>query len=338
MKIFNSVLLAVSLIAGFTSAQWQINGTRYSTNGFTSGAAGPFDLGIVYPLHMAHNTPNPNQAVLGCWGNYPYARHGYYVYTGWGLPINVVFYGNGFSNDDKNTLTTLLGGIGGHSYWRAIRNSNYFGYEPASPSLGQVVHTGAIWSGDYNIGGTDLRMFQEQNIINNLIDRGLLVKQAWSVYTIILGSDIKYTSNQGLVHGASTFCGMHSVVSWGSAWGSSYSCVAMLKSYESTCNIAKALGGAFPNNWNVDNVAGILIHELAESILSPPQYSDRSPAWDGRSAWKGDNCGYEPADICGNQYLNVNRYGSNANIHVSGRNYILFPMWDPQWWNCVMGD
>lgn len=102
---------------------------------------------------------------------------------------------------------------------------------------------------------------------NYMIDQKSFPNTAQAIYVVILGTEVTYilTGNgNSFVMGASSFCGTHGVVSWGSANGASYSAVGMLKSVDSTCNVAKALGGVFPNDYSVDNVAAILVHEMVD--------------------------------------------------------------------------
>lgn len=316
-----------------------------ATNSWNSAGNGPFDLGIVYPLYVSSGVPQSNSVKLTCVERgFPYAHYNHYMFSGNNLPVHVIFYGNGITNTQQNILTNLIAKIGGHSYWDAVRHYSYYGHQAATPALGVVKSTGCITSpsSNYNIGGCNLLEGQGMNIVNYMIDMNGLPKQDWSVYTIILGTDVSYTAqtkaNKSFKIGSSSLCGMHGIISWGSAKGGSYSLVGLPSSPSSSCNVAQALGGSFPNEYAVDNAAGILIHELIESILTPQMYADRSITPDGSSAWKGDVCNYEPTDICGNQFLNVGMYGNNnSNIQIGSYNYILYPMWDPLLSNCVMG-
>lgn len=135
--------------------------------------------------------------------------------------------------------------------------------------------------------------------------------------------------------GASAFCGTHSISGWGSSNNYAYTTVQLPTSYSSTCNVAKALGGAFPNDYAVDNLIAITAHELIESILSP-SYNSGQKANAGLGSAFHDDCSYQPADKCNNMFLSVNKYGNNANLQVNGKNYIVFPIYDINAKTCAM--
>lgn len=171
--------------------------------------------------------------------------------------------------------------------------------------------------------------------MNYGIDNGRIPNQSWSIYAIFLGTDVKYTA-EDFVMGASALCGTHSISGWGSSNNYAYLTVQLPTSYSSTCNIAKVFGGAFPNNdFALDNLIAITLHELIESIVSPALWSGQWANGGYGSAFN-DDCSYEPADKCNNMYLSVGNYGNNGNIEVNGQHYLVFPMYDIKRQICAM--
>ncbi len=110
--------------------------------------------------------------------------------------------------------------------------------------------------------------------------------------------------------------------------GFAYSYVQMMKNPQADCNIIGRLTGwTYPNNdFALDNAIAFTLHELVESILSPPAFNRNGvPVVDfnGGGAFE-DRRGKEPADRCSNIVMNLN---GNSNIKVgSTYNFFVFPM------------
>jgi hypothetical protein len=336
MKFTTATLLIAATTASLftTTVQSQslkcINGTTYAKTVWAAQGDGPFDLGLVYPLYSSTQS---SAAAKHCSTSVMKNFGGKYTFSGWGLPINMIYYGTGFSDNQRTLIQNFLGNIGGTSYWNVVKSYANNGWAAATPILGSssksIWNTGCITDGQYGLnGGCSVTQYNEQGILNWGMDKNFLVNQKWAIYAIMLGTNVKYTSyDSKFVLGESAFCGTHGISDWGTSKNYVYITVQLPKTYSSTCNIAKALGGAFPNNdYAVDNLIAIANHELIESIISPAMNAGQV-ANGGNGAAYQDDCSYQAADKCNNMYLSVGKFANNANIQVNGRNYLIFPVY-----------
>jgi hypothetical protein len=332
----NTLLIVSAAGTLFTTvtAWTKINATTYSQTVWAAQGDGPFDLGLVYPLYSS--TQSSVSATHCSYSNIVLTQ-GMFIFTGANLPVNLIYYGSGFTATQKTLLQNFLGNIGSTSYWSLVKAYNYNGLAAATPALGSSIwSTDCITSTQYGLKGCSVTQYDEQGILNFGIDTGRLVNQKRSIYAILLGTSVKYTSDDGLfVLGQSAFCGTNSISCWGSSNNYAYISTQLPTSSSSTCNIAKALGGAFPNEYAIDNLIAIVLHELVEAIVSPSLNAGQVANFGTNSAFH-DECSYAPADKCNNMYLSVGKFARNANIQVGGSNYLVFPLYDIVSNRCAM--
>lgn len=342
MKLNNLLNFSCALVLCATSshvnALREINQSSYPEyqTVWNSKGDGPFDLGLVYPLYTGDGgSTAPPVGKNDCWGSQISFHSGYYTFSGGGLPVHVIYYGNGFSSTRQWLINNFLGNIGNTGYWSLINSYSNWGWAGATPKLGSVWSTGVFWDGNYGLNGNNFAEYNEQALLNWAIDNGKIPKQSWSIYAIFFGTDVTYKAGK-FVMGASAFCGTHSISTWGSSTNFAYISTQLPTSYSSTCNIAKVFGGAFPNNdYALDNLIAIALHELVETVVAPAYWSGQW-ANGGNGAAFHDDCAYEPADKCNNMYLRVGWYNNNGNIQVNNQNYLVFPMYDINRHICAM--
>lgn len=130
-----------------------VNSSTYSQTVWDAQGDGPFDLGLVYPLYSGDSSSTA--AATLCGGSRINFHSGYYTFSGNGLPINVIYYGGGFSSSQQWLINHFLGNIGGTSYWQLVNAYSNWGWNGATPTLGSVWNTGLIWDGDYGLNGND---------------------------------------------------------------------------------------------------------------------------------------------------------------------------------------
>jgi len=327
-----TLLIATSLFTTTVLSQTLklINGTTYAKTVWAAQGDGPFDLGLVYPLY---SSPNAAAAATHCSTSVIKNYGGKYTFSGWGLPINMIYFGTGFNDNQRTLIQNFLGNVGGTTYWNVVKTYANNGWTAATPVLGSssnsIWHTDCILNSLFGLnGGCSLTQYNEQGLLNLGIALGKLVNQKWSITAIMLGTNVKYTSYDGqFVMGQSAFCGTHGISGWGASKNYVYITVQLPTSWSSTCNVGKALGGTFPNDYAVDNLISILAHELVESIVSPAMDAGQVANNGVGSAFQ-DDCSYQAADKCNNMYLSVGKFANNANLEVNGRNYLVFPVYD----------
>jgi hypothetical protein len=335
---FTAVTLLLTANPLTVTAAWKllVNKTTYPPN-FSASLAGAFDLRLVYPLYSGTNAA---ASATICSNSSINFHKGYYTFSGTGLPVNVIYYGSGFTDTQHWLIQNFLGNIGGTSYWNIVKAYINDGWAAATPTYGSMWSTSCIESRGYGLNGScQVIQFKEHRILNYGIDKGKLANQRWSIYAILLGTDVRYTTSDGqFVMGASALCGTHGISSWGSSKNYAYITAQIPTSYSSECNMAKDLGGVFPNEYAVDNLVAIVLHELIETIISSPlNWSDAGQiANGGRGSAFRDVCGNEPSDKCNNMYLSVGKYSNNGNIQVGNANYLVFPVYDMNTKVCSM--
>lgn len=257
------------------------------------------------------------------------------------LPVYAIFWGT-FSDTQVGVFQNFLTNIGSTSYWNLVKTyKNSGGWTAASVSFNGTIRTPCYYANPEPekmepANYCQLKQYNEQAILSDLVIKGSLARETYAQYIIFGGTDVTYTmhnpagSKMGETLNASPgFCSTHSVCGKNMACaGFAYSYVQMMKNYLADCNIVGRIPniGSYPNgDFALDNAIAFTLHELVESILSPPATNNNgvpvgSPT--GGGAFQ-DASGQEPADKCTNIVMNMN---GNSNIRVGLYNFVVFPM------------
>lgn len=272
----------------------------------------------------------------------------------------VIYYGD-FSSGNANLLQKakledFIAGISTTSYWTNVVQSYKNGANTATypsfktsisiPCSTSVVPNQVIGGSTY--GGCNLQQYQEQIIVDYAIANYAAVRTTSqkTVYVIIGGSNVAYTMQDTRYSMAGTsgqICGTHSIVGGSIAdFPHSFTLPYMFISANiptfSPCNVlGYQFNGVLPNDVVTDAVISVLLHELAETVISPSLLqthqtsgylftsSDHKPDTNGNPAFADGSL--EPGEKCSNVLLGIGTGPRNANIQVSGSWFLVYPFY-----------
>lgn len=325
-----------------------------------SMASGVFDLGYVYtPLLTSYSGPTTMgtaQVYQGASGNINQGgaitkNPSFFYFNVPGVSIYTIYWGNGFTTTQQNLIDNFLTNVPSSPYWTVLQT-----YDPnvSMPTVASSIRNigcfNASAPGVAPTNGCNLIQYNEQAILSNLILNGTLKYDVLGIYMIFGGTDTYYQFTTNVVmgdaftSGGQGVCGTHGVCGQGMACQNLvYTYVQMLRNSASYCNILGNAAGltSYPNgDFSADNVIAIALHELVESIISPQLILTKNHLTQsnsgGGSAFQ-DVSGYEPADKCSNQLINLGQFAGNGNLRVGNFNYTVFPLWDFSAQTCSMG-
>jgi hypothetical protein len=149
-----------------------------------------------------------------------------------------------------------------------------------------------------------------QTIVSSALTSGRLPTDANGIYVVLTSKDVSETSGF-----CSSFCGWHTYATLNGA-SIKYSFVGDGDACPSACQSDQ---GTSPNgDPGADGMASVMAHEILETATDPTL-----------NGWYGNGLGQEVGDLCawnfGTTYKATN--GSNANVHLGGRDYLLQQEW-----------
>ena len=216
----------------------------------------------------------------------------------------VIWYGNWSGNTATTLLPTLLGGIGGSSYFNI--NTTYTNSAGTAKVDNSVTYGGSTT--DNYSQGTTLTDAKVQSVVSSAITSGRLPKNTNAVYFVLTSSDVNESSGF-----CTQYCGWHTN---GTISGSDikYSFVGNPDRCPSAC-AAQTTG---PNgNAGADGMASIIAHELEEAATDPDL-----------NAWY-DTSGAENADKCAWTFGTESTASNGAlyNMTIGGKNWLIQQNW-----------
>jgi hypothetical protein len=249
--------------------------------------------------------------------------------------VVAVFWSSAVNAQIQASMPQFYADVMASSYWSWLQEYDSVGL---TPGTSQAILPGTAPAGvviapqKCNPGGANCKLADTdiQAELTRQIGLGLLpapsldcTGNANTVYMVSFPPNISLTGPQGTGRSCVQFCGYHNTGTYGAA-GTPLIYAALMDTFTGGCS-AGCGGNATP----LENATSLASHELAESTTDPDVGLDTQAVYAAPAAWADNNngCG-EIGDICDDG-------SAGATITVSGRSWVVQPLWSNAQNKCV---